>query len=119
MLSAIRNGHGPDVDFRPYFLAATRTAAIRISGRRLPTAASTDTWATDGSEFATAESAREFTVLNECFHRLRPAWRHVLWKVDVDGVPSPTVADQLGVSRRAVDAVCQRARRHLAPIPFS
>jgi RNA polymerase sigma factor (sigma-70 family) len=113
-LSAIRNGHGPELDFRPYFLAATRTAAIRISGRRLATSSSKDTRFTDGSEFATVEAAHELTVLNECFHRLRPAWRHVLWQVDVDGVPSPTVADQLGVSRRAVDAVCQRARRHLA-----
>jgi RNA polymerase sigma factor (sigma-70 family) len=111
---AIRNGNGPDADFRPYFLAATRTAALRISGRRLPTASSTDVLATDGSEYATVEAAHELSVLNECFHRLRPAWRQVLWQVDVDGVPSPAVADQLGVSRRAVDAVCQRARRHLA-----
>jgi len=113
-LTAIRHSHGPDVDFRPYFLAATRTAAIHISCRRLQTGESTDTWATDGSEFATAESAREFSVLDECFGRLRPAWRQVLWQVDVDCVPSPVVADRLGVSRRAVDAVCQRARRHLA-----
>lgn len=113
-LRAIRNGNGPDVDFRPYLLAATRTAAIRISGRRVPTSPNTDVLATDGSEFATVETARELAVLNDCFHRLRPAWRQVLWQIEVDGVPSPTVADQLGVSRRAVDAVCQRARRHLA-----
>lgn len=113
-LRAIRNGNGPEVDFRPYFLAATRTAAIRISGRRVSTTSNTDVLATDGSEFDTIETAHQLAVLNECFHRLRPAWRHVLWQVDVDGVPSPAVADQLGVSRRAVDAVCQRARRHLA-----
>ena len=113
-LRAIRNGSGPAVDFRPYFLAATKTAAMRICGRRLPTSPATDTQSTDQSEFATAESAHEFAVLNECFHRLRPAWRQMLWQVDVDGIPSPAVADQLGVSRRAVDAVCQRARRHLA-----
>jgi RNA polymerase sigma-70 factor (ECF subfamily) len=113
-LRAVRNGHGPDSDFRPYFLAATKTAAFEVTRRRLSPGSPDHALATDGSEFSLAESGHELTVLNECFHRLRPAWRHVLWQVHVDGVPPPAVADELGVSRRAVDAACQRARRHLA-----
>lgn len=109
---------GPDLNFRPYLLAATRNAAIdgiRRSSRSRPT---DEIECFDGHAPGSGPSERlmvgeDRQKMAEAFAALPERWRSVLWMTEVEEMPARDVAKLLGLSANGVAQLAVRARAGL------
>jgi RNA polymerase sigma factor (sigma-70 family) len=109
VLVQIRAGRGPTVSFRAYLLTAVRHEAAR---RRALLRRCEPTVDLDPAGRTTPDLAEQ-ADLRDAYGTLPPRWRHVLWRLDVEGVPPRELALELGVSANAVSALGYRARAGL------
>lgn len=115
VLGAIRNGHGPDVAFRPYLMTTVRNTfvnAVRRDGRYL--------WVEDYSGVEkqtptdnTMELRNESSLLAQAFRSLPERWQTVLWHTTIEHDSHDEVGRVLGISPSAVAALSYRAREGL------
>lgn len=116
VLSLIKEGRGPEENFRAYFLSAVRSVAVD-SGRRtlqlVPTAADDlDSLldpvldAPDGDEF-------DPTLVRAAFAALPERDQRILWHTTVEGEAPRNIAPQLGMSPNGVSVRAMRAREAL------
>lgn len=121
VLSALRNGRGPDVAFRAYLITSIRNTHINSRKRdgRL-------TWVGDhettGSLTAAADETAlrsESTLLAQAFATLPERWQTVLWHTSVEDDSTLEVGRLLGITPSAVAALAYRAREGLRQAYFS
>ncbi|MFE7506828.1 sigma-70 family RNA polymerase sigma factor [Promicromonospora sp. NPDC057488] len=114
LLAAVRNGGGPSSNVRSYLLTTVRNTAIgvlRAQGRAVPAEAELiDRPHHDPDAVLLADDDRR---VRQAFAALPPAWRRVLWYVDVHDLPPARVAPLLDVSPNAVSSLARRARARL------
>ena len=114
VLSALRNGRGPDVAFRAYLITSIRNTHINSSKRdgRL-------TWVEDHESTSLTAAAdetalrSESTLLAQAFATLPERWQTVLWHTNVEDDSTADVGRLLGISPSAVAALAYRAREGL------
>jgi RNA polymerase sigma factor (sigma-70 family) len=109
VLMQLRSGRGPTTSFRGYLLTTVRHEAgrRRAAGRRCEPHVDLDPAGRPGPDLA------EHADVRDAYGTLPPRWRHVLWRLDVEGVPPRELAAELGVSPNAVSALGYRARAGL------
>lgn len=109
VLAQLRSGRGPTSSFRAYLLTAVRHAAARRGAdrRRCEPRLDLEPAGRSGPDLA------EHADVRDAYGTLPPRWRHVLWRLDVEGVPPRELAAELGVSPNAVSALGYRARAGL------
>ncbi|WP_033328222.1 sigma-70 family RNA polymerase sigma factor [Promicromonospora sukumoe] len=114
LLAAVRNGGGPSSNVRSYLLTTVRNTAIgvlRAQGRAVPAEAELiDRPHHDPDPVLLADDDRR---VRHAFAALPPAWRQVLWYLDVHDLPPARVAPLLDVSPNAVSSLARRARARL------
>lgn len=114
VLQALRNGHGPQLAFRPYLLTTVRNTSYEVVRK-----ASRDVLVDDVDDVTGAHDDGgyalhgESQVLSRAFHALPERWQVVLWHTAVDGEPPAKVAEVLGIRPTAVAALAYRAREGL------
>lgn len=109
VLVQLRSGRGPTLSFRAYLMTAVRHEAARRreARRRCEPRVDLDPVGRPGPDLA------EHADVRDAYGTLPPRWRHVLWRLDVEGVPPRELAAELGVSPNAVSALGCRARAGL------
>ncbi|WP_164984056.1 sigma-70 family RNA polymerase sigma factor, partial [Cellulomonas endophytica] len=119
VLSALRNGGGPDAAFRAYLFTCVRNAAAGRH-RAVQRTAPTDDTAVLEAAAPSAPAADEPTVLGaertmvaRAFRSLPERWQAVLWHTEVEGQAPAQVAPLLGLSANGVAALAYRAREGL------
>jgi RNA polymerase sigma factor (sigma-70 family) len=126
VMTALRNGNGPDEFFRAYLLTSLRSVhvdKIRASSRYKTTG---DEAELDRAvEFVDpAEWKFEQSAAASAFASLPERWQMVLWHLDVERQKPADIAPMLGMSANSVSALAYRAREglrvaylqsHLAP----
>ncbi|QKV81122.1 sigma-70 family RNA polymerase sigma factor [Amycolatopsis sp. Hca4] len=115
VLRILRNGEGPDEDFRPYLLTTIRNTMV--SWRRRDSAVSVvaevpDVLPGEGSD-EPVDSRLHATVAAEAFASLPERWRTVLWRTEIDGDSPVKIAEDLGMTPNGVAALAYRAREGL------
>ncbi|MDX3189617.1 sigma-70 family RNA polymerase sigma factor [Streptomyces sp. MN03-5084-2B] len=115
VLRILRNGEGPDEDFRPYLLTTIRNTMI--SWRRRDAAVSVvaevpDVLPSAGSDEPVG-SRLHATVAADAFAKLPERWRTVLWRTEIDGESPAKIAEDLGMTPNGVAALAYRAREGL------
>ena len=115
VLRMLREGRGPDADFRPYLLVTLRNVAINVTTR----GASVSLYA-DVPDVAPVEPIDDpvierwhATVAADAFASLPERWRVVLWHTEVQNESPATVAPLLGMRPNSVAALAYRAREGL------
>ncbi|MGH3881721.1 MAG: RNA polymerase sigma factor, partial [Actinophytocola sp.] len=115
VLRMLREGRGPDADFRPYLLVTLRNVAINITARGAPVSLYADV-----PDVAPAEAVDDpvierwhATVAADAFASLPERWRVVLWHTEVQNESPATVAPLLGMRPNSVAALAYRAREGL------
>ncbi|MCT2584213.1 sigma-70 family RNA polymerase sigma factor [Actinophytocola gossypii] len=115
VLRMLREGRGPDAEFRPYLLVTLRNAAIQGSTRGAPVALYAelpDTYVTE--EYVDPVVERWHAgVAAEAFASLPERWRMVLWHTEVEDESPAVVAPRLGMRPNSVAALAYRAREGL------
>ncbi|MFC5097538.1 sigma-70 family RNA polymerase sigma factor [Amycolatopsis plumensis] len=115
VLRILRNGEGPDEDFRPYLLTTIRNTMI--SWRRRDSAVSLVADVPDvlpGAGSDEPVGARlHATVAADAFASLPERWRTVLWRTEIDGESPAKIAEDLGMTPNGVAALAYRAREGL------
>ncbi|WP_240490906.1 sigma-70 family RNA polymerase sigma factor [Amycolatopsis vancoresmycina] len=115
VLRILRNGEGPDEDFRPYLLTTIRNTMI--SWRRRDSAVSLVAEVPDVLPGAGSDepvgSRLHATVAADAFASLPERWRTVLWRTEIDGDPPARIAEDLGMTPNGVAALAYRAREGL------
>jgi RNA polymerase sigma factor (sigma-70 family) len=115
MLSALRNGKGPQGNFNAYLKASVRNRCIahrKAAIRATPTDDEEfEGRAADGS--ATDASATSQLVAT-AFAALTPRWQRTLWMSEVEGRTAKDIASELNLPVAAVPALAYRARRAFA-----
>lgn len=115
----VRDGRGPETNFRAYLLTAVRHAhfdALRRARGEVPVADVTtmsDLLAVDGDLAERVVDRIDATPMKRVFARLRPSWQRVLWHTVVLGESNESVARQLGLSANALGVLAFRAREGL------
>ena len=114
VLRMLREGRGPDEEFRPYLLVTLRNTAIRSSTRGAPVSLYADVPdvhpVTDGDPVIDRWHA---DVAADAFASLPERWRMVLWHTEIENESPATVAPLLGMSPNSVAALAYRAREGL------
>jgi RNA polymerase sigma factor (sigma-70 family) len=117
VLRMLREGRGPDVEFRPYLLVTLRNAAINSVVRGAPVSLCAEVPEV-GDRVAVGVDdpviARWHAgVAAEAFASLPERWRVVLWHTEVEEEPPAAVAPLLGMRANSVAALAYRAREGL------
>ncbi|WP_410595559.1 sigma-70 family RNA polymerase sigma factor [Amycolatopsis sp. lyj-23] len=115
VLRILRNGDGPDEDFRPYLLTTIRNTMV--SWRRRDSTVSVvaevpDVLPGEGSD-ESVNSRLHATVAADAFASLPERWRTVLWRTEIDGDSPAKIAEDLGMTPNGVAALAYRAREGL------
>ncbi|WP_158073524.1 sigma-70 family RNA polymerase sigma factor [Actinophytocola xanthii] len=115
VLRMLREGRGPDEEFRPYLLVTLRNAAIHNSTRGVPTALYADVPETHTAEDYVDPVIDRWNAgaAAEAFASLPERWRMVLWHTEVEGESPAQVAPLLGMRPNSVAALAYRAREGL------
>jgi RNA polymerase sigma factor (sigma-70 family) len=115
VLSAMRNGNGPDEAFRPYLLTALRRVAfdhVRGQRRQIPTEEAD--LPDDGEPFTDPVIADlDRSLVAQAFRSLPERWSAVLWHTEIEEASPAEVATMLGMSANGVAALRYRAREGL------
>ncbi|QKV80184.1 sigma-70 family RNA polymerase sigma factor [Amycolatopsis sp. Hca4] len=115
VLRILRNGEGPDEDFRPYLLTTIRNTMI--SWRRRDAAVSLVAEVPDVTPGAGSDepvgNRLHATVAADAFASLPERWRTVLWRTEIDGDSPARIAEDLGLTPNGVAALAYRAREGL------
>ena len=109
--SAMRNGSGPDLAFRPYLYQTIRNIAITWAGRPVEQSIAALDDISDGSDMSSA--ILESSVTATAFRSLPARWQSVLWYSEVEGLEPAEIAPLLGITPGAVSALAYRAREGL------
>lgn len=114
VLQAIRRGSGPVDNVRGYLLIVARRVAWEWSLRRrdVPVTDEELTHRTP-SDPDTSGALTERNLIRRAFTSLPERWRHVLWKMEVEGERPAAVATNFGLSANATAALARRARQGL------
>ncbi|HUC57945.1 MAG TPA: sigma-70 family RNA polymerase sigma factor [Streptosporangiaceae bacterium] len=115
VLSAMRNGNGPDDAFRPYLLTALRRVAfdqVKVQRRQIPTE---DSELPDPGEPFADPVIEELdrSLVARAFKSLPERWSAVLWHTEIEQSSPAEVATILGLSANGVAALRYRAREGL------
>lgn len=115
ILRALRNGHGPTTEFRPYLLATIRNQA-RTWGRTRHEIALDDldllgVEGTDASDEVLRTMEARATAL--AFRSLPARWQRVLWLIEVEHLTPAQVARLIGSTPNGVSSLVFRAREGL------
>ncbi|GAA2473397.1 sigma-70 family RNA polymerase sigma factor [Terrabacter carboxydivorans] len=119
VLGLIRDGRGPDENFRAYFLSAVRTVAIDQGRRDLRVVPAE---ADDLEELAEphedhlafiAADEEGVALVRRAFAGLSERDQRVLWHTTVEGAAPRAVAPALGMTANAVSVRAMRARESL------
>lgn len=106
--------NGPDSAFRAYLFTVMRNISARWyrEGKLIEPAAEIDMVAEDDglSRLEEKTDAEEMLI---AFRALPERWQRVLWLVEVDEVPRPAIAQELGIKPNAVSVLYRRARTGL------
>lgn len=121
VLTAVRNGRGPDDTLRPYLATAVRRSAwetarkLRRSDEAHKTLADSTPDEPDVADGQIGEAAElnRHALIADAFDRLPKRWRSALWMSEVEGRKAGEVAHLLGISSATASAVLYRARRGL------
>lgn len=115
VLRMLREGRGPQEEFRPYLLVTLRNAAIH-SGRR----GALVSLCADVPDVSPTEAVDDPVidrwhagVAADAFASLPERWRVVLWHTEVENESPSTVAPILGMRPNSVAALAYRAREGL------
>jgi RNA polymerase sigma factor (sigma-70 family) len=115
VLRMLREGRGPDEEFRPYLLVTLRNTAISTATRGLPVSLYADV-----PDVLPAEGVDDpvidrwhASVAAEAFASLPERWRVVLWHTEVEESSPAAVAPLLGMRPNSVAALAYRAREGL------
>lgn len=106
--SALQNGNGPDLVFRPYLYQTIRNIAITWAGRPVEQPITTLDDVSDGSDMSS--TVLENSVTATAFRSLPDRWQSVLWYSEVEGLEPAEIAPLLGIKAGAVSALAYRAR---------
>ncbi|GAA4905396.1 RNA polymerase sigma factor (sigma-70 family) [Stackebrandtia albiflava] len=115
VLSALRNGNGPDLAFRAYLLTTLRHTFYDRARRDRRVEFTDDMSKHDpGVAFVdTAVAGQERRFAARAFQRLPERWQVVLWHTEVEGESAAEIAPMLGLTPNAVAALSYRAREKL------
>lgn len=113
MLRVLQGGGGPTETFRGYLLSAVRTEALRTPAvaritDSVPVEDFESVLALEGDDPVSRFEERD--QLLRAFATLRESWRRVLYLLEVEEVPTETVASRLGMGYQAVVSLAYRAR---------
>lgn len=116
VLALIKDGRGPDENFRAYFLSAVRSVAVD-AGRRDLRLVPTDDADLDGliEPFVLDVEADgyDLEVVRAAFRMLPERDQRILWHTTVEGEAPRVVGPALGMSANAVSVRAMRAREAL------
>ncbi|NUO91234.1 MAG: sigma-70 family RNA polymerase sigma factor, partial [Dermatophilaceae bacterium] len=119
VLALIRDGRGPDENFRAYFLSAVRTVAVDQGRRDLRLVPTEDD---DLEELAPAladpfaglaADEEGLALVRTAFAELSERDQRILWHTTVEGAAPRAVAPVLGMTANAVSVRAMRAREAL------
>lgn len=122
LLHTLREGHGPDLAFRPYMLRTLRNTFYDRVRRDRRVEFTDDLTALDGTlgagehidptvERAVEGAERRYAAL--AFGKLPERWRMVLWHTEVEEDTPAQIAAMLGMTANGVAALAYRAREKL------
>lgn len=117
VLEAVRGGRGPAVGaFRPYLLAAIRSAAAQEAQRETKYRVSADLSELDDVEpfDDPVLTQLDTSLITQAYASLTPDYQTVLWHTAVEQEPPRVVAAVLGGTSRQAAALAFRARQELA-----
>lgn len=115
VLRIMRDGRGPNDEFRPYLLVTLRNTAIHTKTRGVPVslyADLPDMYLTETFEDQVIDRWNA-TVAADAFASLPERWRMVLWHTEVENATPADVARLLGMRPNSVAALAYRAREGL------
>jgi RNA polymerase sigma factor (sigma-70 family) len=115
VLRMLRDGRGPNEEFRPYLLVTLRNTAINATTRGAPVSLYADVPEVSPSDAADDPVIGRWhaTVAADAFASLPERWRVVLWHTEVENESPATVAPLLGMRPNSVAALAYRAREGL------
>jgi RNA polymerase sigma factor (sigma-70 family) len=116
VLRILREGRGPDEEFRPYLLVTLRNAAIHSTTRGAPVslyADVPDTYRPDDDHPDPVIDKWNAGAAADAFASLPERWRMVLWHTEVEEESPAEVAPLLGMRPNSVAALAYRAREGL------
>jgi RNA polymerase sigma factor (sigma-70 family) len=120
VLTAIRNGAGPQDSFRAYLVTAVRHQHYRTSKRARRAVPTADIEVLDrpadglADPADRAQSALDSQLILSAFRSLPARWQRVLWSTEVEEQSPQELAGELGVSANSAAALAYRARKALA-----
>jgi RNA polymerase sigma factor (sigma-70 family) len=115
VLRMLREGRGPDEEFRPYLLVTLRNAAIHNGTRGVPMSLYAEVPDTHAVEDYVDPVIDRWNAgaAADAFASLPERWRMVLWHTEVEGESPAQVAPLLGMRPNSVAALAYRAREGL------
>ncbi|WP_408897428.1 sigma-70 family RNA polymerase sigma factor [Nocardioides sp. R1-1] len=115
VLRQVREGRGPQANFRAYLFTAVRNRyvdEVRRSARLTPV--SDQPWVLEGEEVADpVDDLFDEDAATAALAQLPDSWRRVLWHVEVEGRPLADAAALLALSPTAASSLAHRAREGL------
>lgn len=107
-------GNGPESAFRAYLFTTMRNRAMQWSSAdlRLVTADEFESL-NEEDGWAVIDTQATSSQLLDAFQALPNRWQRVLWLAEVEQVPRPQIAADLGIKPNAVSALVRRARTGL------
>jgi RNA polymerase sigma factor (sigma-70 family) len=116
VLTLIKEGRGPEENFRAYFLSAVRSVAVdegRRAVRPVPTADDELHDLVDPLVDRAGDEGFDPELVRAAFRHLSERDRRILWHTTVEGEAPRFVAPALGMSANAVSVRAMRAREAL------
>ncbi len=115
VLTRLREGGGPDLEFAPYLKTVVRRLAIDRHRSSQRDGSQTDPSILDilpHTDDAMARST-DRRLVRDAFETLPERWQQVLWHTEIEGRSPASLAPALGSSANAVAALAYRAREGL------
>ncbi|WP_157741192.1 sigma-70 family RNA polymerase sigma factor [Jiangella sp. DSM 45060] len=115
VLTRLREGGGPDLEFAPYLKTVVRRLAIDRHRTSQRDGSQTDPSILDILPTADDAMARstDRQLVRHAFETLPERWQQVLWHTEIEGRSPASLAPALGSSANAVAALAYRAREGL------
>lgn len=118
ILRAIRNGHGPTDEFRPYLFTTIRNQvrAWAHASHEIPLDSIADVEAEDSDVSERVAHDLDASATIRAFHRMPARWQRVLWLVEIEGLTMAEVATLMGLTPNSVSSLVFRAREGLRDV---